>query len=307
MSLKTVIAPTAHKLAWATGFSTARAKLLRTGRIIAFHGVGDESYPTVVFERQLAWLAENFSIVSLATFLERMATGLSDEVVLTFDDGLRNNFNQAWPLLKRYNAPATFFVVAGLVDSGRWLWTHEARSRLAMIPPAQRKHLSVTGALETDHQVLERMKRLDLPGRISCEETIRRLTPDFQPTLEQRDSYDLMSWREIAQLDPALITIGSHSLMHPILSTLSGAELESELVASRRLLESKLGRPVDFFCYPNGAYSSEVVRLVAANYRAAVSSVGAFVGGGENPHLLPRIGITPDMALFAWRMHRPTA
>jgi len=180
--------------------------------------VGDRFYPAAVFERHLFYLTRHFSIVSLDTLLERLAAGrLTDEVALTFDDGLRNNFIHAYPLLKRFNAPATFFVCPGLIENGRWIWTHEVRARLAFL-----SHTSIESRVE-------QLKTLALKERNEAEDDLRRKTAGFQPNAAQCQEYDLMNWDELQQLDPALITVGSHSLTHPILSTLTGPELTVEI------------------------------------------------------------------------------
>lgn len=304
-----LLVPALRGLTLLTGASSRRAKALAVGRILALHGVGDDFYPARSFARQLHYLARHFSIVSLATLLERMDSprGLTDEVALTFDDGLRNNFTSAYPLLKELNLPATFFVCPGLIENGRWLWTHEARARLAGLPDENRRGWFGENPDASDEQIIERLKQLGLKERTTVEEQLRRLTANFSPTPTQRQCYDLMNWDELGQLDPRLITIGSHSLTHPILSTLTSAELAVEIVESRRMLENRLQRTVDFFCYPNGSHNSEVVRLVRENYRAAVGTGPGFVRSGCHLHQLPRIGIAPGLSYFTWRLHRPGA
>ena len=294
--MKRHFAPALHSLAFATGQSAAKARSIHAGRILCLHGVGDNFYPAAAFGAQLSWLTKHFSIVSLGTLLERLAVGnLTNEIALTFDDGLRNNFTHAYPLLKQFNAPATFFVCPGLIETGRWLWTHEARARLTILSNAPIE------------PAVERMKTLGLKDRSEAEDGLRRKTAGFQPTAAQRQKYDLMNWDELHQLDPALITIGSHSLTHPILSTLTGPELTVEITESRRVLEQKLSRPVDYFCYPNGAHNSEVVQLATQHYRASCATTPGFVRPGCDLHQLPRIGNAPKLAYLAWRLHRPGA
>ena len=306
MSLKSLIAPALHQIAWSTGFSTSRAKSLHVGRIVTFHGVGDEYYSVTEFESQLRWLARNFSIVSLGCLVERMDSELTDEIVLTFDDGLRNNFTHAWPILKKLNIPATFFVVPGLIESDHWIWTHELRARLALLPPAAKRQL-LPDTPATEEAVLNHVKTLGLRARNDVQDKLRQLTPEFQPAPTQHTRYDLMSWAELQQLDSPLITIGSHSMTHPILSTLTGSELAAEFHESRRMLEDRLQKPIEFFCYPNGSHNPEVIQTAREHYRAAVSNEARFVHPGMDLHQLPRIGIPPDISLLAWRTHRPTA
>jgi peptidoglycan/xylan/chitin deacetylase (PgdA/CDA1 family) len=307
--MKKLLAPALHSLALATGVSARRARALAVGRIITFHGVGDDSYPAPIFEAHLRYLAGHFSVVSLATLVDRMNSprGLTDEIVLTFDDGLRNNFTTAYPILNKLGLPATFFVCPGLVGTGQWLWTHEVRARLAGWPAESRSGWFERGPGAGDEQILEQLKQLGLKERNAVEEQLRRLTAGFSPTPSLRQCYDLMNWDELGRLDPAFITIGSHSLTHPVLSTLTRTELVVEVVESRRMLENILQRRVEFFCYPNGSHNPEVVRLATETYRAAFATDPGFVRAGCPLHQLPRIGIAPGLAYLAWRLHRPGA
>jgi peptidoglycan/xylan/chitin deacetylase (PgdA/CDA1 family) len=116
-----------------------------------------------------------------------------------------------------------------------------------------------------------------------------------------------MNWDELRSIDPGLVTIGSHTVNHPILTTLQPDELSFEILTSRRLLEEKLGRPVEYFCYPNGSYNKTVLEEVRRTYRAAVSTEVGFVKQSSDLQCLPRIGIAQNLSLLAWRLHRPTA
>ena len=82
----------------------------------------------------------------------------------------------------------------------------------------------------------------------------------------------LMNWEELKQMAAEGFSIGSHALTHTRLTRMSIAQVKAEVNDSKKILEEKLGRPVDWFCYPSGAYSVEVVRLVQwAGYHGACS------------------------------------
>ena len=308
---KSFVAPALHSFAFAAGLSTARAKAIHTGRILCLHGVGDDHCPATILEAQLAWLTKHFSIVSLGTFPDRLAAGkLTSEIALTFDDGLRNNFTAAYPLLKKFNAPATFFVCPGLVESQRWLWNQEARARLQVLSDSERRKLASqwqAGINDDLEEIVEWMKTLPLERRRDREREVRELTGHFQASDAQRQTYDTMNWDELRSLDPELIAIGSHTFNHPILTTLSPDELRFEIAESRRSLEEKLGRKVEYFCYPNGVFNPAVVEQTRRVYTAAVTAESGFVTPGTDRHCLPRIGSPESLPLLAWRMHRPTA
>jgi peptidoglycan/xylan/chitin deacetylase (PgdA/CDA1 family) len=151
------------------------------------------------------------------------------------------------------------------------------------------------------------MKALPVKARTAVGESIRGATAEFRPTARQQDQYSVMTWREISRLDPDLVTIGSHTVSHPILTTLGAEELVYEIRESRRWLEEKLERPVEHFCYPNGAFNDTVVACVRECYRSAVNSLTGRIGPGDDLHSLRRINTARQLPLLAWRLHRLAA
>ncbi|MBI3877054.1 MAG: polysaccharide deacetylase family protein [Verrucomicrobia bacterium] len=309
--LKALVAPVVHRLAFASGSSLAKARALRVMRIITFHGVGAEDCTIESFEAHLRLLQENFRVVPLAEIVDKLQRGGSegDEVALTFDDGLRNNLSHAYPLLQQFRLPATFFVCPGLIEHRRWLWVHEARRRLNSLATEARRELAASLGLDSGdaNTIVEWMKTLPLRSRRHVEQVIRNTTPQFAPTDAMRHRYELMTWDELRSLDPSLITIGGHTVNHPILANSTQEELEFEIRDCRLLLEKELQRPVDFFCYPNGDYNPAVLSCARQHYRAAVSVRPDFVKPGDDVHQLPRLNNADTPAHFLWRLHRPTA
>src|SRR5262249_2151976 len=143
--------------------------------------------------------------------------------------------------------------------------------------------------------------------RLRQEAALRSVTPDFAPTEFTRRRFDPLSWDELARIDPSVVTIGSHTLTHPILPSIDDAALEREIVETRRILEQRLGRISDLLCSPHGSLDPRVHAVVARTYRAAVPTEYGFVGARPDLHGLHRIPATPRLPLLAWRMHRPTA
>jgi peptidoglycan/xylan/chitin deacetylase (PgdA/CDA1 family) len=333
MSLKLTAARTLWALAHVSGFSRTRARSLREARVLMLHDVGGASYPAGVFTRQMAYLRRNFQVVPLERLLhsvsrahategvggeiasptrdsaqktERSTDGIG-EVALTFDDGLRNNFTVVYPILRSLNLPATFYLCPDLIETGRWLWNREARERLRSLSVAERSALFRRTEAEgrTVEGVVEWMKSLGLSERLAVEEQIRGASSAFHPNQAQHEAFDLMRWDDVRALQPELITIGSHTRSHPILSRLSEGELAREVVGSREELERRLGRPVEHFCYPNGDRDPRVVQLVRHTYSSAVTVLSGFVRRGADPFLLPRIPMPRNLAALAWRLHKP--
>lgn len=275
-----------------------------SARILLYHGTPREDAPAL--ERQLRWLKRRFDIVPLRSIVAAACNGgaVGGKVALTFDDGLRSNIEVAYPILHRLAIPATFFVCPGLVDRASWLWTHETRRRLARLEPAARGELAAEwGAPAEVEAFVEWMKRLELPRRREVEARLREATPGFSPTAREHEDFDLATWDELRRLDAAIVAIGSHTLTHPILPGTPDAELEREVRESRRQLEDRLQRPVEFFAYPNGDHDAATEACVRRHYRGAVTASRGWVRRGADAHRLPRLVAPRGVLRLAQRIY----
>ncbi len=258
-------------------------------------------------ERQLRYLRRAFRIVPLAALAASIGAprkpGSKRRAVITFDDGLRSNVVVAYPVLRTLGVPATFFVCPGLIEERRWLWTHEARRRLQFAGgPLRRALAAELGAPEEVEAFVQWMKEIDLARRMRVEARLRQATAGFVPSEADREAFDLADWHELRSLDPSLVTVGSHSMTHPILPSLGAAQIEAELRDSRRMIEAKLARPVEFFSYPNGDVDERTLAGVRRHYRAAVryESVTA-----SDPHLMPSTHLPSGGVLtLAWQVNQ---
>lgn len=295
----------------ATGLSSLLAKRHAGVRILMFHEVGGEDYSTREFERQITYVRDRYDLVSIDEALEALATNQRHsppKLLLTFDDGLRNHFQEVYPVLVRLVVPAVFYVCPGLIERQQWLWNHDARARIeALAPEARRRFTDEAGAPDgTPLATIEWLKLLPAPRRRDVTARLQELTPEFTPTAAQHQRFDLMSWAELLSLDPRLVTVGSHTLTHPILTGLEPEEAFKEVRASRDWLEDRLKRPVQHFCFPNGLTSPAVTASLNGIYRSAVTTVQRIARHGDDPMALPRLSAAKQLERLSWRLHRPT-
>ncbi|HET7362774.1 MAG TPA: polysaccharide deacetylase family protein [Burkholderiales bacterium] len=256
-------------------------------RILMYHGT--PAADAAALERQLRVLSLVFPVVALDDIASGRGRNGRARIALTFDDGLRSNVAVAYPILRRLGLSATFFVCPGLIEHGAWLWNHEARERLRTLDPAALAELADTvGGPPELEAFVEWMKTLAIALRRKVEEAVRAATAKFKATRAQRDEFDLAGWEELARLDPRLVTIGSHTMSHPILTSLTADETDAELRESRVLIEARLQRPVTLFCYPNGNLNDAALNSARRHYRSAVTVDPGTVPASADPHLLPR-------------------
>jgi peptidoglycan/xylan/chitin deacetylase (PgdA/CDA1 family) len=101
--------------------------------------------------------------------------------------------------------------------------------------------------------------------------------------------------------------IGSHTITHPRLQSLSSAAAQEEIAGSRELLKRLTGAGIDHFCYPYGEFGSDTVATVAAaGYRAAVTTMRGIASVADHPLRLPRISINGDKGLFRFALKAAT-
>jgi peptidoglycan/xylan/chitin deacetylase (PgdA/CDA1 family) len=293
-------------LGYLLGTAGAQARRQMAPCILMYHGIPRRL--AAGFARQLRFLRRHFEILPLASLAASIYSepGRKPRVALTFDDGLRNNVTVAYPILARLGLPATFFVCPRIAERGRWLWNHEVRQRLMRINEPARQRLAQrlghrSGEVES---LVGWMKALELGARERAEALVRAATPHFSPSDAEREEFDVASLEDLRALNPEIAQVGSHTLTHPILTSLSSSDLEAEVGSSRRELEAALRRPVDFFAYPNGDHDAQARACVRRHYRGAVTTMEERLSSASDLHLLPRHCAPIGALRLAWNMHR---
>lgn len=310
-SVRAVASEMARSAATHGGVARLLCRMNARARILMLHGVGTSDCPAEVFRAQVGFLQRVFHIVPLAQVLSATSHDHDPrpKLALTFDDGLKNNFTVAYPIICELRVPVTFFVCPGLIESGRWAWNFECRARLSRLPVDRRLSFAAEiGVQSTQIEAIVRgLKYLPNARRLNAQQRLHLLTPEFAPTEAERLEFDIMNWTELKSLDPALVTIGGHSSHHEILTRLEPAHLEREVGECRTWLERELGRPVRHFCYPDGAYDAQVLECVARHFETAVTTEKDWVPRRPERFRLPRIPGAENLRDLAWRVHRPTA
>lgn len=184
-------------------------------------------------------------------------------VAVTFDDGYADNALAAVPLLEAHDAPATVFVIAGEVGSGRPFWWDRLGAAL------------LGDGNPTDERLREYWSTWERLRVLSAEDIERELESlsDGADGAAGRP----LSEAELRSLGTGPVEIGAHTVSHPSLTALPPDEQEAEISGGRARLEELLGRRIESFAYPYGDYDSTTVRLV----RKAGFTLGCTIH--ENP------------------------
>ena len=290
-------------------------------RIVMYHGVGDDELSTREFECHLKFYKKHFQI-----YWASEAVGLLNDnfrtksnkqpLILTFDDGLTNNFSKAAPILNKLNVKATFYLVSDLLSGDEMLWNHEIRCRLELLSIRELKLLSITipnlnESLNEDvksciERYVNTMKSWDKPDQVAFLKKLRFFSPSPKYTESMLNEFSIMSIDNAKAL-PDCIEIGSHGETHALLDTISLEDARNEICRSKIKLERELGTEIKTFCYPNGNMTAEIIEIVQAEYESAVTVVDGFVLAKDSSVEFKRIPAAPKLQDLAYRLIRPTS
>lgn len=288
------------------------ARMRRGVTILTYHRVlpdeqcDDYPFPSLAmpvsaFRDQVKWLSAHCSVMPVVEAIDRLAVGETSAlacVCLTFDDGYRDNYEVVASVLDEYGLRATFFVAVGAVELDRMLWFDRAADQWAQVTHKQlmgvlREKVNAEKAeaadLSTVKGWMDLLKKCDRVTQISILEAVDALT-----TVDPADPrFGMMRIGEVVELDRVGHEIASHTVSHPILPMLDEADVDRELVESRRKLEEWLGTTIRGFCYPNGDFDEHVVSAVRkAGYTYACTTTPGMNMRGTDPLRLARIDVT---------------
>ena len=195
--------------------------------------------PLQIFEKQMSTLRSYATVCSLDEAVKQLESGKIDGTisVVTFDDAYENFYLQAWPVLQKYQIPATLYVPVNFVE-----------------------------------------ERISSP-------------------ISGINSLRACNWSQLREMaDSGLVSIGSHSLNHPDLTSMSMEGATFEIGESRKLLEQKLYAEVSSFCYPRALWNEGLETVVRSNYRTAVIRGGRKMTPQDwNRYRLSRIPMRRNM------------
>lgn len=266
------------------------------------------------FAAHLDYLKKHHRVLSLSEAIDRLKNGASlppNAVVITIDDGYADAYEIAFPLLKKFDLPATLYAVTDFLDGRIWLWTDlmryvlsETKTNLVKVEftGEDKIETNLTNAaqkLETANRINARLKKLPNEQKeTKIKEIAKRLNISIPetPTI----NFAPVSWTQAREMDAGFVRVESHTVTHPILTNINQNELDDELRISKNRLEDQLNREVKNFCYPNGTLNAAVQKAVEnAGYESAVTTAYGFNDVNTNQFALKRIDAPAAIENFA--------
>lgn len=273
------------------------------------------------FRRHLEVLNNNFEVIKLSELLEYINSCEipNNSVVITFDDGYRDNIEIAEFMLEEYGLPFTIFITTGNVDKGNEFWwdalekaiLHKKTHAELLELNIYKKHYKWRFPNQSDeidshllkiyYEVWKILQSLSIEDRNSVLKDIIDWSGHDEKARETHSTFNSDDIRLLG--NSKLVEIGAHTVNHPKLAALSRNEQLKEIIESKEYLENLLGQSVDYFSYPFGGmgdYNSVSTEIVKEKgFLCAYNNLEGVVTPDGDIYNLPRIYVNDvDSSLF---------
>jgi len=327
--LKHAVYPALHQIGWLDHTMPPGGYA-----VVNYHGVvpSDHSVAEVfldgnlvqpeTFRRQLQFLKAHYHVIHPEDFRAWIEQGKQlppRAVLVTCDDGLLNTLTDMLPVLLSESVPCLFFVTGGSCGGQPVMLWYEELYQLMRVRPLDGLPLQLPGEEAAEPSgsfqaqwwsTVRSASRLDARARADWMDLVRSHcggTQVFRSELHSEKRWRPVNIGELRKLAEAGMTIGAHTLSHPVLSLCSDEEARREIQESKNGLERALGRQVWAFAYPFGNSSTMGEREVAlareAGFTCAFLNVEHWGAGATNPFALPRIHVTANTTLPEFAAH----
>jgi peptidoglycan/xylan/chitin deacetylase (PgdA/CDA1 family) len=283
-------------------------------RILNYHRIldtRDKSFPYYekniscspsIFEKQMRYIKDNFNVFSLHDYVDMRMSGTpipTSGVIITFDDGYRDVYTNAFPILRKLQIPATFFVAVDFIHNAQINWCDQVAY---VLKKTTTENFDLNGvgqyqlktSKERERAVEEIVDKLSPMATEQRKRIIQELISELDIDRQFGGSSDLYVTREqLREMSENGIEIGAHTLSHPNLRILDNNSLSNEVGESKRQLEQIVQKPVKVFAYPFGHreyFDERVIDAVRqAGFSSACTTIYGSVDESDDIYQLKRI------------------
>lgn len=261
--------------------------------ILTYHRIGPDNNPWLLsptstsdFEKQIIYLKKTHKIMPLNKLAESLQEGKSFKekiAVVTIDDGYKDSYLYAYPILKKYKIPATIFLITGHINKGDLFWFDKIRyllwytkiKKFKLDDIGEFSLDSIDNKLKSMYLLVEKLKKIPNEDKNNNLNELIDICDINIPSDLGRDF--ILSWDEIIEMYENGINFGAHTITHPILTRVSLDRARFEIFQSKKHIENRINQNVNTFCYPNGTiedFNNEIIEIIkSSGFSCAVTTI----------------------------------
>ena len=253
-----------------------------------------------IFTRQLDYLAIKYPIITFGEAMRQSRLGQPNsrvQILLTFDDGYRDNYEVVFPILKKKGLPAAFYIPTDYIGADKPLWEVEIITGICRSPSIDK--VAIGGAVIQKRWFETRFSfALRLFESMKClkRETLKGALDTVRDRIESAKTHDYtsdlcMKWEEVSEMGRKGMEIGAHGVTHRSLARIAPADAAQEIMESKRTVEGKANVRCESFAFPFGSSKDYNPALIDRVKEAGFTTCMLNIHGYNRP----------DPALFAFK------
>lgn len=215
------------------------------------------------FANQMAYVAKHFNVIDLMTLhksIKHQEPLPPHPLLITFDDGYRDNYLNAYPILKANKLPAVFFLITDWLDKPTLPWWDECayyfhHSRLEEVTLPLLGKQTISSKQERDRVLEQLLGELKTLPEVKRQAQMPQLSEALELDPPSPNASLFMSWEQARELVANGHACQPHTMNHPILTRIPQEEMRRQLEGSRKRIISETGQDVVALAYPNGQAS----------------------------------------------------
>ena len=291
------------------------------GHIVTLHRVLPESNFTIPENKALEitpstlenlilfYIKKDYEFVTLDTLYDIICKRIKKEkkvVVLTFDDGYSDVYDHAYPILQKFNVPLNLYLTTSFPDNKALLWWYlvdELVCNKKTVSFEINRELVKFDCETVDEKqkVFTYFRNLIFANYNNYKNILENIFTQYDIDIRFINKKNALNWEQIIEMSKnPLVSIGAHTLTHPIFNKLTKEEIIDEVLGSKKVIEEQIKKEVNHFAYPYGG-SNEVGKrefeiLKSLNFRTCTTTRLSNIFNGHSKHLenLPRISFNEN-------------
>jgi len=266
------------------------------------------------FRKHINILSDYFEFITLSDWLERKNNNSplpNKACAITFDDGWLDNYEYAFPILEQTKTPATIFLVSKIINTTKVLWPERlARiiNYLAKEKPDEwennslkwLRNINTSYGFSTNAPSREQLTEIIAGTKKHTEDEINKKLDLIETHIKLNDitKPSFLNWQQVNEMiDSGFVDIGSHTCNHIRLNDKASNQIISEEIINSKIdIEKNTNKSIKVFCYPNGDYSDEAIKIVKQHYIGAVTTDKGWNNELSDEHTLQRVAIHEDIS-----------
>lgn len=193
------------------------------------------------------------------------------QVNVSFDDGFKDIYENAFPIFKKYHIPFTIYLVGNFPEGQSDLWWIQLERLMGDNVGAFEELMGKIYHSDRNMRDVMHKKTASMPDPSLCKELS-------------------LTWEQLQEMvDSGLCTVGCHSMTHPGLTRISDEEVYQELLEGKQIIESKLSLKVKHFSYPHSMENARIQSILKeTGFESATLGFGGTIRKGDNLYRLNR-------------------